>query len=784
MMTMRMMMQMRMRMMWTIHSVSHICRSTQSMLFLSDPRLIEKTVYSRGSFGWFHHSFISSSKRDQSETESIVHRHCELEKQIRYHRQQYEEGNPSISDQQFDGLLDQLLQLENSLNPELISHSPSQEVANPMVSSSSRRPIVRHLRPMLGLENAYSSSDLQRFFKRLQKAIQQQQQPLLLPLTSNQSPVDQNLSLPPLQITTETKYDGVALSLLFQRKDKDSFEWRIERAATRGDGKRGEEVTFIISQLIRNIPSQLKLKGAPYSFETTIKEAMIFEIRGEVVISRSDFSTLPSAQSSASPRNFVAAALRRHLSLNDLKLSHQPYLDFMAYDLEFFDDDHLKETSETKDQPFDDLSLSLQIPKRETQVDHVLLINSHWHRLQLLQWLGFTIDHRLQLHNSFESVIEEIRINETLRHQFEYEADGIVIKANCKRFQRIIGSTSRFPRSQIAFKFDQPVVETTLKDIRWQVNRSGKCSPVADLQPISLSGSTVSRVSLYNLEFVKRLNLYPGCRVVVQRSGGVIPKILSSVSPSPTPSSTSSILSFEAMIEPEPLCPCPLHRKLSRRLSPQKSLSETKELKSREEDTKEKEEETEEETENNNVEEIVCDHQECPERLCQQLLHFCKAVGLEGLAESTLRLFIERKLIRSINDLLLFGDPNENLRDQLLQLPKMGPKKVKNISQSICCADYSMANVLFGLGLSALGRSACQKIVLCVPSFDQLFAMDQESLKTTLTCLSSTALSSLTDFVETVKKSRLERRDESFDRILVQIDHLHRLSTDDRSIHR
>ncbi len=387
---------------------------------------------------------------------AVVARIEALREKLNHHNYQYHTlDRPEISDAEYDAIFQQLIRLEEA-HPELVvAHSPTQRVGAVPLAGFQQ---VTHQLPMLSLDNAFSDSDVVDFDQRVLG---------LLDLA------------PPIAYTCEPKIDGVAISLLYE-------QGQLVRAATRGDGLTGEDVT----QNVRTIESvPLFLRGAGYPEK--------LEVRGEVYIARSVFADINVQQVSkgdnpfANPRNAAAGSLRQL----DSRLTASRRLSMYCY------------------------SVGL--------VEGGSLPAGHFAILEQLQQWGFRINPLSRLVSGSASCIRYYEELGLKRPELDYDIDGIVFKVNGLDLQGQLGMRTRTPRWAIARKFPAEQGMTRLNGIEFQVGRTGAITPVARLEPVQVGGVTISNATLHNFDEIKRLDVLIGDTVVLQRAGDVIPKIVS-----------------------------------------------------------------------------------------------------------------------------------------------------------------------------------------------------------------------------------------------------------------
>jgi DNA ligase (NAD+) len=377
-----------------------------------------------------------------------------LREQIRYHNARYYElDEPEISDAEYDELVRRLLALEAE-HPELITpDSPTQRPGGAATFSP-----VAHLVPMLSLDNAFDLADLEAWGKRLERLVPE-----------------------PVAFVGEPKLDGLAISLVYERG-------HLVRAATRGDGVTGEDVTANVLT-IRSVPRRLKLTSPPD----------VVEIRGEVFMPLEAFTDLNRRQGDAgkrlfaNPRNAAAGSLRQL----DPRITASRNLAVYTYGTGALD-------------PEPGLS-------------------THWELLEWLTAAGLPVNDRIERFDSLTGVHDFAAATLAARHDLGYEIDGAVIKVDDLDQRRRMGFTSKAPRWAIAFKFPPEEKTTVLERIFVSIGRTGRATPFASLTPVFVGGSTVARATLHNEDEVARKDVREGDTVIVRKAGDVIPEVVAPV---------------------------------------------------------------------------------------------------------------------------------------------------------------------------------------------------------------------------------------------------------------
>lgn len=361
---------------------------------------------------------------------------------------------PEITDAEYDRMMVRLRELEARYPDSIPADSPTQRVGG---RASSQFTEVRHLEPLLSLGNVFSAEELRAFDERVRSG---------LPAGSK------------VEYVMEPKIDGLACSLIYENG-------KLVRAATRGDGVVGENVTANV-RTIRSIPLTLKVPEGEAVPE-------LLDVRGEVYMPRQSFMRLNEQRAErgesefANPRNAAAGSLRQL----DPQVTASRSLSFFAYYL-------VGEGAQPK----------------------------HSESLALLARYGFKVSENYKVVENIDEAIKYIGDFNELRQGLSYDTDGAVIKVNDVYQQRILGATGKDPRWATAYKYPPEQAETTLEDIDWRVGRTGVLTPTAVLTPVKLSGSVISRATLHNEDFIRAKDIRIGDRVVINKAGEIIPEVL------------------------------------------------------------------------------------------------------------------------------------------------------------------------------------------------------------------------------------------------------------------
>ena len=435
----------------------------------------------------------------------------------------------------------------------------------------------------------------------------------------------------------ELKFDGIAISLRYE-------DGLFVQGATRGDGARGDDITNNL-KTIRSIPLRLRhVNEAPHTLE----------VRGEVYMNRNDFQRMNEERQLAdektfvNPRNSAAGTLK----LQDPKMVAQRPLKFVSYFL------HTKDVS----------------------------LISHHKNLHLLRELGFPTSQHVKLCNSIDEVIEYWKEWERRRDELPYDIDGVVVKLDSLRQQERLGTVAKSPRWAVAFKFASRQAETRLNIIRLQVGRLGTITPVADLEPVFLGGSTVSHATLHNEDYIHDLDIRSGDIVVVEKGGDVIPKV-SAVVKKKRP---HGIKSFKFPDECPECC--------SRLFRPEGEAN------------------------------YYCENSDCPAQVKGRIEHFASrgAMDIEGLGEAVVDQFVHLGLLKNCADLY-----DLHIQQQkLLSLEGWGEKSVKNLLDAINeSKKRPFGRVLYALGVRHIGASIAQLLVDNFLTIEQLVAASENDLQ-------------------------------------------------------
>ncbi len=471
-----------------------------------------------------------------------------------------------------------------------------------------------------------------------------------------------------IEYSVELKIDGASVSLHY-------VNGSLQTAATRGDGFVGEEITTNV-KTIRAVP--LKLKNYK-DFKYDLKD---IEVRGEIFMNIDEFLKLNKEREEkgeklfANPRNSSAGTLK----MQDPKIVAKRPLNIFVY------------TLVSPDQEL------------ESQLDN----------LQILKKLGFKVNPETKLCKNIKEALEICHKMEEKRDELEYEIDGAVIKVNSIRQQNILGNIAKSPRWAVAFKFKAKQAFTKVNKITWQVGRTGTLTPVAELEPVFLSGSTISRATLHNYDEIMRKDIREGDKVIIEKGGDVIPKVVSVVLNERSKNSKK--------VKPPEKCPV-CGTKL---FKPEGEVA------------------------------YYCENTQCPAQIKGRLAHFAArgAMDIEGLGEALINLFVDNKFLTTYDDIYDL----KNKRDELIAIERLGEKSVDNLLTSIEeSKSKPFAKVLFALGIRYVGSGAANKLAADFSSIDEMMNATEERITSIHEIGPSIAKSIINFFEKDSNKKIIER---------------------------
>ncbi len=442
-----------------------------------------------------------------------------------------------------------------------------------------------------------------------------------------------------VEYLVELKIDGASVSINY-------VNGLLKTAATRGDGTIGEEITNNV-RTIKSVPLKIKKdKSIPYKL-------IDFEVRGEIFMNIADFEKLNKEREKkgektfANPRNSTAGTLK----LQDPRIVARRPLNTFTYSL-ISSGDELKSQEEN---------------------------------LLILRKLGFKVNEHFKKCKSIEEVIRVCKEFEILREKLKYEIDGAVIKVNSLNQQEILGSIAKAPRWAVAFKFKSKQTFTIVKSITWQVGRTGAVTPVAELEPKLLAGSTISRATLHNFDEIGRKDIRVGDTVTIEKGGDVIPKVVEVILKERPANSKKT--------KPPEKCPtCG-----SKLFKPEGEVA------------------------------FYCENSECPDQIKGRLEHFASrgAMDIEGLGESLIDLFVEKGFLKTYSDIYKL----KNFKNDLVAIERLGEKSISNLLESIeRSKEKPFDKVLFALGIRYVGSGAAKKLAAHFRSLDSLMSATENQI--------------------------------------------------------
>jgi DNA ligase (NAD+) len=533
-----------------------------------------------------------------------------LRRQLHEHNYNYYVlSQPTISDFEFDGLMRQLMELEAAYPEYYDPNSPSVRVGSDINNNFTQ---MTHRFPMLSLQNTYSEGEVADFYNRVKRTLNEE-----------------------FHIVCELKFDGTSISLVYENG-------RLTRAVTRGDGRKGDDVTTNV-RTIRNIPLILKGDDVP----------PYIEVRGEILMPWSSFDTLNKERAEqeeplfANPRNAASGTLK----MQDSRVVASRKLESYIYSM-----------------------LGDALPSR-----------SHFENMTRARKWGLNVSDTMRKCSTLEEVFAYLKEWDVTRKNLPVITDGVVLKVDSLVQQRNLGATSKFPRWSIAFKFNAEQAITRLESVSYQVGRTGAVTPVANLEPVLLSGTTVKRASLYNENAILALDLHIGDMVYVEKGGEIIPKITG------VDREARFLLGDKVSFTHKcPDCGTPLVR-------------------------------------NEDEAAYYCPNsEECPTQIKGRIEHFVTRKAMDiTIGPETINLLYDKGLIRDAADLYLLRF------DTLANLERWGETSANNLLESIeRSKSVPYERVLYALGIRFVGETVAQKLAQAFPDIDRLAQATVEQLIT------------------------------------------------------
>ena len=536
-----------------------------------------------------------------------------LRKEIRRHNHlYYVEHKPIISDKEYDDLMKELIRLEEKYPEFKTPDSPTQRIGGEPIEGFKT---AKHIVPMLSMDNTYSADEITDFDERVKK----------------------NLGIKKVEYMVELKVDGASISLVYR-------DGRLQRGATRGDGREGDDVTINI-KTIKSIPLSLR--------KVEKKVPRLIEIRGEVYIPEKEFLLLNKEKEKAgeelfaNPRNAAAGSLK----LLDPKQVSKRHLNIFVHGVGAIEG---------------------------------IRIESQYELYQFIKHMGMRVNPEIAKFSDIDDVIKYCNEWEKRKEKLDYHVDGMVIKVNSLDFQNRLGVTTKSPRWMIAYKFPAERKETKLLDIKVQVGRTGTLTPVAILKPVHIAGTTVSRSTLHNIDEIERKDIRIGDRVLVEKSGEIIPQVVEVVKGTRT--------GGEKRFNMPRTCP----------------VCGSKTVRYEGEGA------------------IRCENVSCEAQLKERILHFASrnAMDIEGLGDAVAEQLVDKKMIRDYGDLYYLK------LDRLQGLERFAEKSAQNLIDAI---EKSKTNetsrLIFALGIRHVGVHAAWILSQTYGSIDNITKQSVEKLQ-------------------------------------------------------
>ena len=549
----------------------------------------------------------------------------ELKNQIEFHNYHYYVlDSPVISDEEYDRLFRELKKLEEEY-PEFITlDSPTQRVGGAPLEVFKK---VRHKIPMHSLDNVFYEDEFEEFEKKICRFLN-------LPLGSS------------IEYVCELKFDGLAVNLTYENGI-------FTCGATRGDGIEGEEITQNL-RTIKDIPMQIK----PLLKDSQSLPPSVIEIRGEVFMTKEELKRLNDERIKnnkpllSNTRNTAAGSLRQL----DPKVTASRKLDIFCYALGYYNP----------------ISIG------------GIQFNTHFEFLTWLKESGFKINpyskvvqNRQQVQEYWREWVEKVKY-------LPYSADGIVVKVNDLNLQEKLGATTHAPRWAIAYKFPAEIKTSKVIGISVYVGRTGKLTPVANLDPINIDGTTVSSATLHNQDRIKYLDVRVGDSVFVRRAGGVIPEVVTVLKDKRTGGEQE--FQFPRLC---PLCETPV-------IHPEVEVN------------------------------VYCPNEDCQSRIERWIWHFCsrEAVNIEHIGPKLIQRLVEKNLVHDPLDLYFLT------KEQFLEIDRMGDKSAQNILEEIEKSKHVLVSrFLYGLGIRHVGKRMAELLSVHFSSLEEISSAELEKIQ-------------------------------------------------------
>ncbi len=515
--------------------------------------------------------------------------------------------NPTITDQEYDKYLRELMNIEKMYPQYAQTNSPTNRVGGEVIDKFKK---VVHEKPMLSLSNVFSEEEIKEFDVKIK--------------SDGYNP----------SYVCEYKIDGLSVALIYEKG-------KLIKGVTRGDGVTGEDITHNV-KTIKSIP-------------LILNKPIDIEVRGEIFMNKKTLYKLNEKRKQLglpllqNVRNAAAGSVRQL----DSKETAKRELDNFIYNLPEADKFNIK---------------------------------THLEALQFMKDLGFKVNSESKLAKNIDEVIEYVRKTTIKREKLAYEIDGIVIKVNDLNLQEKLGYTAKYPKWATAYKFPAQEVLTKLKDIIFTVGRTGRITPNAVLEPVIVMGSTISRATLHNEEYVKSKGLMIGDIVSIRKAGDVIPEVVEAK----TSRRTGQEIPFK-MIEKCPMC----HEKIIK-ISGQADY--------------------------------YCINPSCPKRNIESIIHFVSrdAMNIEGMGDEIVEELYNLGFVKNIIDIYAL----KNKKEQIMEFDGYGEKSLNKIIDNIeKSKENSLERLLFGLGIKEIGTKTAKLLASYFKNIDNLMQANIDDLK-------------------------------------------------------
>lgn len=515
--------------------------------------------------------------------------------------------NPTITDQEYDKYLRELINIETSHKELASPTSPTNRVGGEVIDKFNK---IVHAKPMMSLSNVFNEDEIRDFDLKIKK--------------EGFNP----------KYVCEYKMDGLSVSLIYEKG-------KLIRGVTRGDGITGEDITHNV-KTIKSIPLELK-------------KPLDIEVRGEIFMNKKTLEKLNKKRlEEGQPllqnvRNAAAGSIRQ---LDSKEAAKRELDNFIYY-----------------------------LPEPE-KYD----IKTHLEALKFMEELGFKVNSNNKLVNSVDEIFEYIKETTVKRKSLPYEIDGVVIKVNDFDMQEKLGNTAKYPKWATAYKFPAEEVLTKLKDIIFTVGRTGRITPNAVLEPVIVMGSTISRATLHNEDYVLNKHLMIGDIVSIKKAGDVIPEVVEAKFERRTGNEKPFV-----MIKECPMCHKPIEKKIGQV-------------------------------------DYYCVNPSCPKRNIESIIHFVSrdAMNIEGLGDEIVEELYNLGFVKSIEDLYSIKDKKE----KIMEFDGYGEKSVNKIIENLeKSKDNSLERLLFGLGIKEIGTKTAKILASNFNDIDFLMQATKEELE-------------------------------------------------------